>query len=365
MAGGVFAGSVPIVEIIHGLPPAPTCSIAPIDPSVTEGDVIAFVATATAYKDVLTYQWFVNAVAIVGATAAAYNHTALLAENGQAVTCNVADGYGQAAASAASVMTIAPAAWTPAKLFENGELGGWYEIRPGAVWKDTAMTQPAVEGDNIMAVSDLSGNGEHLKKVATFVVPTLQRDANGYFMGYPNAAPQIHAEFEWKSAIIEVEYHERVVAVFFSQGASSGGSFSQTIFNQRHSSQDLTNTLSSISYTMKASTNTAYEIISKTGGANMPNHPVAITATALDSYMSDMRFEGDFDMRIDHHKDGAAGAFQTGAQHRGASSGLIRNKVIGSFGLGVKLRAMLDLVDAVISDADWAELDAYWKAMPK
>ena len=88
------------------LPAAPTITIAPLAPSVTEGDVIAFVATA-AGAGTLTYQWKVNGAEVGGATAATYNRTTVLADDGLGVECVVTDGHGQASVSAPAIMTVA------------------------------------------------------------------------------------------------------------------------------------------------------------------------------------------------------------------------------------------------------------------
>ena len=107
MAGGVFAGAVPVVEIIHGLPPAPTCSIAPIDPSVITGATINFVATATAYKDGINYQWLLDGADIAGAVAATYDRVSDIADNGKVISCRVSDNHTQTVISNTSTMAVA------------------------------------------------------------------------------------------------------------------------------------------------------------------------------------------------------------------------------------------------------------------
>ncbi|RLC07628.1 MAG: hypothetical protein DRI24_24560 [Deltaproteobacteria bacterium] len=112
MAGGIFIGSTPIVEVIHGFPDAPTVSIVPVDPSVTEGDTINFVATATGYG-ALTYQWFLDGVAIDGAVAATYDRVTVIGDDAKVITCEVYNPHTQSALSAGSTMTVAVAVYAP------------------------------------------------------------------------------------------------------------------------------------------------------------------------------------------------------------------------------------------------------------
>lgn len=58
-----------------------------------------------------------------------------------------------------------PETWTPLDLFANGELGGYYTA--DASWADAAMSVPAVVGGSVSALSDLSGNSNHLQSVAS------------------------------------------------------------------------------------------------------------------------------------------------------------------------------------------------------
>lgn len=82
-----------------------TVTIAPIDPSVTEGDVINFVATATGYG-ALVYQWNLAGAPISGATAATYDRTAVVADSGGVITCTATDAESQVVVSAGSTMTV-------------------------------------------------------------------------------------------------------------------------------------------------------------------------------------------------------------------------------------------------------------------
>ena len=51
--------------------------------------------------------------------------------------------------------------WTPAKLFENGELGAWYDPSDlSTLFRDTAGTVPVTaDGQTVGLMRDKSGNG--------------------------------------------------------------------------------------------------------------------------------------------------------------------------------------------------------------
>lgn len=85
-------------------------TIAPVNPSVTEGDVINFTATPTGGDGTYTYQWLLDGVAISGATAATYARTTVAADNGKVITCT-ATSAGQSVTSAGSTMTVATASY--------------------------------------------------------------------------------------------------------------------------------------------------------------------------------------------------------------------------------------------------------------
>lgn len=51
--------------------------------------------------------------------------------------------------------------FTPASLFSDGSDGAWFEPSPDTCFTDLALTTPAVVGDPVRGMLDLSGNGNH------------------------------------------------------------------------------------------------------------------------------------------------------------------------------------------------------------
>lgn len=66
-------------------------------------------------------------------------------------------------------------AFSPSSLFQASETGGWWEVRSGQVFQDTAGTTPATaDGDPVARVNDLSGNANHLLQSTAGARPTLR-----------------------------------------------------------------------------------------------------------------------------------------------------------------------------------------------
>ena len=114
MAGGIFIGSIPIIEVVHGSRGETLVSIAPIAPSVVSGDVINFVATASSYG-ALTYQWQQGITGEapwidVGTAVSTYDHTSLINDPaGQYIRCVVTDEHGIRVGSDPALMSVAAA----------------------------------------------------------------------------------------------------------------------------------------------------------------------------------------------------------------------------------------------------------------
>jgi hypothetical protein len=85
--------------------PAPTVSIVPSAPSVSEGTTINYVASATG-DPVLLYQWNLDGAPIGGATSATYNRVTVIGDNAKTITCVVTDGIGREVTSNVSTMTV-------------------------------------------------------------------------------------------------------------------------------------------------------------------------------------------------------------------------------------------------------------------
>jgi hypothetical protein len=94
------AGAPPIV-----VPPAPTVTITMTPATVEAGVALVFVATGVSTV-ALTYQWKMDGLAIVGATAATYNRVTQLADNGKVITCTVTDTFAQEATSTGETMLV-------------------------------------------------------------------------------------------------------------------------------------------------------------------------------------------------------------------------------------------------------------------
>jgi hypothetical protein len=75
-----------------------------------------------------------------------------------------------------------PPAFDPASLFDAGQKGFWYDYTDIAtLWADTARTTPATVGNPIRAVTDKSGNNNHLTTASSGVSPILRQDANNIY----------------------------------------------------------------------------------------------------------------------------------------------------------------------------------------
>ena len=70
--------------------------------------------------------------------------------------------------------------FTPANLFAASETGGWWEVKLGSIWQDTAGTSAATTaGQTVARVDDLSGNGNHLLQATAGSRPTLRQAGSG------------------------------------------------------------------------------------------------------------------------------------------------------------------------------------------
>lgn len=64
--------------------------------------------------------------------------------------------------------------WSPAWLFRGGAAGAWYDLTAeGSVWRDTEGTLPALPGDGVARLDDLSGQGNHLTQPVVAARPML------------------------------------------------------------------------------------------------------------------------------------------------------------------------------------------------
>lgn len=88
---------------------APAIAASPMGTTACEGDSASFSVTATG-SDPLTYQWFLNGVAIPGARSATYSIGAVAAGNGGVYTVTVSNDCGDATSSGATLtVSDAPA----------------------------------------------------------------------------------------------------------------------------------------------------------------------------------------------------------------------------------------------------------------
>lgn len=73
--------------------------------------------------------------------------------------------------------------FTPARLFANGEQGGWWDPSDFSTqFQDSAGTTPVTAvGQPVGKVLDKSGRGNHRTQGTTSSRPTLRQDASGYF----------------------------------------------------------------------------------------------------------------------------------------------------------------------------------------
>ena len=360
-----------VLEVYSGAakvhkPSLPVATTHPVATSVLEGVAIGMTVAFNGSTP-LIYQWQQAPdgstwVDVAGQTTTTLTKLGVLAETGYSYRCYATDLYGQETFTNPAISTVTEV-WTPAKLFDNGEDGGWYEIRPGNVWQDNARTDPAVEGDIVQAIGDLSGNGQHLDKSSgTAIQPTLERDANGYYLSFPAISTLAYLEFIWLSPLATNTTLGMCTAMFFSKGVSNGSTtFEQTIFTNRYAAAS---TEQAVSMAMPSFTFTNYNLRATAVAQSAPSFPYPIVASDLESYLLNMEDVGPSQL-IRVKKDGAAAPIQESSVASGAPKSMQREVGIGSYGQGAKLRAMIALDKVVISDSDWASLDQYWKAMPK
>ena len=74
-------------------------------------------------------------------------------------------------------------AWTPATLFANAEVGGWYDPSDlTTLFQDAAGTTPVTAVEQpVGRVLDKSGRGNHLSQSTSTARPVLKQDANGCY----------------------------------------------------------------------------------------------------------------------------------------------------------------------------------------
>lgn len=78
--------------------------------------------------------------------------------------------------------------FSPAALFAGGRAGGLYDASPGHAWQDPAGTLPAVAGDAVGRIDDLSGNGNHAVQPNEAARPMLRGAAGGaYYLEFDGA----------------------------------------------------------------------------------------------------------------------------------------------------------------------------------
>ncbi len=75
------------------------------------------------------------------------------------------------------------ASFTPAALFADSEIGGWWDASDFAtMWQDTAGTVPVTAtGQSVARINDKSGNGYNLLQATAGSRPILQQDGGGRF----------------------------------------------------------------------------------------------------------------------------------------------------------------------------------------
>ncbi|MFB9149854.1 hypothetical protein [Roseovarius ramblicola] len=94
-------------------------------------------------------------------------------------------------------VTSAPAhgrGWSPARLFRNGERGGWYDpSAPATLWGDTAASLPAGIGQPVARLDDLSGNAHHMIQENASGRPVLRATASGHALEFDGVDDLMHA----------------------------------------------------------------------------------------------------------------------------------------------------------------------------
>lgn len=72
------------------------------------------------------------------------------------------------------------ATWSPSRLFEGGDNGGWWDTSDlTTLFQDAAGTVPAAVGDPVGLMRDKSGNGYDVSQSSSSARPTLQQDGSG------------------------------------------------------------------------------------------------------------------------------------------------------------------------------------------
>jgi hypothetical protein len=95
-------------------------------------------------------------------------------------------------------MVRGASAWTPARLFANGEAGAFHIADPRYLFQNSDGTGAVSVGDPVGYWEDISGNGHHLKQSISANRPALGQDAGGYYIA-PNGSSQT---LEYGSQII-------------------------------------------------------------------------------------------------------------------------------------------------------------------
>ena len=165
------------------LPAFPTITIAPLAPSVTEGDTIAF-TSVSAGSGALTYQWYHQGIAVSGATADFYNRPTVLADNGSLVTCNVTDGHGQVTASAPATLTVAADIPEPGYTYAMPMVASLWDVVDGASGGDIVNGNYHIETNGNFG----AGGASNVAIAVSVGVP--------YIFSSNRVSPS-HSQFHW------------------------------------------------------------------------------------------------------------------------------------------------------------------------
>ena len=122
--------------------------------------------------------------------------------------------------------------WNPQQLFQAAE-GAWYDpSTASSLWQDVAGTVPAIAGQPVARIDDLSGNGHHCVQPTLAARPTLTADSQGRpcleFDGVDDILRAPFA-FDHTFATFSLGYQTTVSGenggMAFGVGSSSGGRF--------------------------------------------------------------------------------------------------------------------------------------------